>query len=148
MENLIYIVLGIIFFVIQIYRESEKLKKQSKPPKQESHLPDKQRHVEKFPPKDERDREVVARQKRSAEATTSRMKDSDEKKGKLYSGKNDKNPSVIKKDKVVTGDHSSSETNVSKEKNGTDNDYAGMFETPQSVRSAFIASEIFNRKHF
>lgn len=153
MENLIYIVLGIIFFIVQIYRESEKAKKQSRTSNQKPHLPDGQNYGEGFPAKEKTERETVSKHKRSQETMLDRSKDVNERKDRYqynseYYEKAEKKPVVKKEDESVENSAAADKIVSSKKKIGSDNDYAGMFATSQSVRSAFIASEIFNRKHF
>ncbi len=152
MENLIYIVLGVIFFIVQIYRESEKLKKQSRP-RQEPHLPERREQGEFFPAskKEKPEREVVFPHTRSPETASDRLKNVNERTGRHYrserSGPAEQQLPVNKANDSVEN-NAAGKTISSKKKTVSDNEYAGMFKNPQSVRGAFIASEIFNRRHF
>ena len=152
MENLIYIVLGIIFFIVQVYRESEKVKKKSRTSRQEPHLPEGQRYDgESFPAKGKTERETDSKNKRSQETIPDRLKNVNELKDSLFAYSDSFKKSENKPEKTENETIENSiggKTLSSKNKTRSDNDYAGLFQTPQSVRSAFIASEIFNRKHF
>ncbi len=147
MENLIYIILGIIFFIVQIYRESEKLKKQSRP-RQEPHLPERREQGEFFPAskKEKPEREVVSRHKRSPETASYRPKNVNESSHSSEHRPAEQQLPVKKENDSV--ESTAGKTVSSKKKTVSDNEYAGMFKNPQSVRGAFIASEIFNRKYF
>lgn len=137
MENLIYIVLGIIFFIVQVYRESQKLKKRSKKLESEPILPksdnDEVRNDDMW-----RGRRIVNAEKKEKMEDTIR-----EQKGhEAFGFRNpQRNPEQVEKNKS-DGISKREKTELNNER------YAEMFKNAQAARKAFIASEIFTRKHF
>lgn len=172
MESLIYILIGIILFLYQVFKESGKMKKEARkkrPDFEPLHTPSTKEREDKYFDDLQKKKEDLSRKfekkrkevlepvsfedlieeikgpKRTQKKMVSRQETAPEK--PIYKKRITETPDL---EKILPGkDYSSgSRAKIYQLQSDTSNPYASLFKNPESIKQAFIASEIFKRKEF